>query len=254
MMPSIVVLSFNLTLFPFLGDEHWSKVLQANEVNSNVCVFSCNGHSCQRREEQKIRQALFQSRNEKSNLFTNLYERFRQWLSPKKGSQGNDGETRRSRRSTRCSESGSVFSSTDFMSTSGSEYGSRYDGVYSDHCSISSMSDGASLYSYSSGPSSIKSPVFRRSNAVDDGYVTPTGSLHEPEEQISQAIAINQLNSPRPILRSPIRGCSLDEYLRSTTKHVPMLKFRTWPKPTQPEPSLCATWPPEGATFHFDGR
>ncbi len=100
--------------FPVLhtGEEHWSKVLQANEVNSNLLMTPCqhghNKHVIQHVCCEKAARRLSRSKSLKSdsgsgaggggsnggggsgsskdtNIFTTLYNRFIQWVNHRNG-------------------------------------------------------------------------------------------------------------------------------------------------------------------------
>ena len=93
-----------------LGEEHWTKVLQANEVNSNVIVIPCHStnkqalhhlchqdsRTCRRGSDARSRRASttsirtvgtesLASTTKESNFFSNLYARFCQWISSTRG-------------------------------------------------------------------------------------------------------------------------------------------------------------------------
>ena len=99
-----------ITMYAPSGEEHWTKVLQANEVNSNVIVIPCHstkkqalhhlcqqeGRTCRSRRGSDARRAStssirtlgtdsLASTHKESNFFSNLYARFCQWISSSRG-------------------------------------------------------------------------------------------------------------------------------------------------------------------------
>ncbi len=100
---------FCLFVVTFAGEEHWTKVLQANEVNSNVIVIPCHtsskhtshlhhqhadsrpcsrskrASSARRPSTNSVKSTLgadsLTSTPRESNFFSNLYARFCQWIS-----------------------------------------------------------------------------------------------------------------------------------------------------------------------------
>ncbi|XP_064619141.1 uncharacterized protein LOC135482744 isoform X2 [Lineus longissimus] len=247
---------------PITGDDHWSKLLQANEVNSNVVVVPDDGrhychHPSSRRRKRHISRES-KSSTDSANIFSNLYDKFCQWIaSRRKDHPDNVSMCSSGAASTRfdCSYEevcdslqGFSFSQSHYLPDGGGDHHGHHERRVSPtdtdlfwyqrtrQSSISSTYEVCSVASYSTSTSYSEILHDREREFFSFGE----GSRNLVPEYVFDW----QKSNEKYLSLSPaaVHGALVNTFScpPKTTKTLPVQKRRGT------QESLCATWPPSG--------
>ncbi|XP_074651324.1 uncharacterized protein LOC141906061 isoform X2 [Tubulanus polymorphus] len=231
------------------GEEHWSKLLQANEVNSNVIVAPHDHrHYCHhggRRRRTTTSSSRDSLKGSDSNIFSSLYAKFLQWIASRRKDADNVSMCSSSEASSRFE-----ISYEDIGEHCNHVY-SRHFAEFDDHDRALSPTDSEYVYCLHMGPSSGSSV-----------YTASVASTSTSYSDCDRADFVNSLTETKQVPDYVFTWQKSNEkYLRinsvyhnghhslTNTWSVPP-KTKTLPIPrhkrqTQEE-SLCSTWPPPG--------